>query len=100
MLDVKKRQDQQIPTLALPATTLGSSQEFPQWAPAPYTPYQRDADPWGLSQACVPRAEPCHSPVLAASQPGLTPAKLIAKTAAPEQKATSRAPWKSQFPEH
>lgn len=54
----------------------------------------------GFPKPLSPRAEPSRSPALAASQPGLTSAKLIAKTAAPEQKATGEALWKSQFPQY
>lgn len=77
----------------------GQLMEFPQWAPAPYNPHQR-LQPHGPVPNPCPQSRALHSPALAASQPGLAPAKLIAKTAAPEQKATSRAPWKSQFPQY
>lgn len=51
-------QDQRVPTLALPTATLGDSQDFPQWAPAPYTPQQRDPGCGGSPRPRPPEQNP------------------------------------------
>lgn len=89
-----------------PSETLGKPQELlhPQQAPALHNSALKRLRPTGTSPSSPPAGRRGAVPQQRGSRlplpwPGLTFAKLIAKPAAPEQKAIRRARQKSQFPQ-